>query len=90
MTAAQWSGRLAVELTAQVLAVSRVCHLCGKPGADTADHLIPRKHGGTNSLDNLRPAHRSCNSARGAMPIEQWRQRFALAARPEPGLGQPW
>jgi len=48
-----------------------VCHLCGKPGdwndpADplTADHLVPRAKGG--HLSPLLPAHRSCNSRRGA------------------------
>lgn len=34
-----------------------VCHLCGHPGADAADHVIPLAHGGVDDLSNLRPAH---------------------------------
>lgn len=48
------------------------CHLCGRDGADTADHLIPRSMGGTNDLDNLRPAHLSCNASRKDMPLAEW------------------
>lgn len=32
--------------------------------ATTADHIIPRRHGGTNDPANLRAACRHCNSAR--------------------------
>lgn len=41
------------------------CWLCGHLGADTLDHVVPVSKGGTNDPDNLRPAHRACNSARG-------------------------
>jgi hypothetical protein len=34
-----------------------VCWLCGHPGADTVDHILPTAHGGTDELSNLRPAH---------------------------------
>jgi 5-methylcytosine-specific restriction protein A len=34
-----------------------VCWLCGRPGADTVDHVTPLSLGGTSDLDNLRPAH---------------------------------
>lgn len=45
-----------------------VCHLCGEAGADSVDHVIPRKVAPELALEpsNLRPAHVSCNSARGA------------------------
>jgi len=33
--------------------------------AFTIDHVVPREHGGTNDIDNLRPAHRKCNMERG-------------------------
>lgn len=57
-------------LRAQVLAASNVCHLCGRPGADTVDHVIPRSRRPdlAHDLTNLRPAHRSCNSRKGAGP----------------------
>jgi len=44
-----------------------ICALCGKPGANTADHIISLMHGGDNSIDNLQPAHQSCNSRKGAV-----------------------
>jgi len=44
-----------------------ICWLCGRPGATTADHVVPLSKGG-HPFDpaNLRAAHRSCNSSRGA------------------------
>jgi 5-methylcytosine-specific restriction endonuclease McrA len=51
------------------------CHLCGlpidytlrtpDPGSFEADHVEPHSLGGTDSLDNLRPAHRACNRSKG-------------------------
>src|SRR5690349_1130471 len=46
-----------------------ICHLCNRPGADTADHLIPWSQGGTDADTNLRAAHIDCNRKRGARPI---------------------
>lgn len=34
-----------------------VCWLCGHEGADTIDHLIMVSQGGSDSIENLRPAH---------------------------------
>ncbi len=34
-----------------------ICWLCGQEGADTIDHLVMVVHGGSNTIDNLRPAH---------------------------------
>lgn len=36
------------------------------PGCATRDHVIPRKHRGSNHISNLRLAHKYCNEARGA------------------------
>lgn len=49
-----------------------VCHLCGKQGADTIDHLDPRATHGVRvpTLDRVRPAHRRCNARRGASPMQ--------------------
>lgn len=78
-----WGGRASTELAALTLSTyGTVCHLCHRPGATTPDHLIPRSHGGTDSLDNLRPAHASCNYARGNMPLADW---FARHPLPRPG-----
>ena len=51
-----------------------VCHLCGEvidmrlkwPNrwSLTMDHVLPISRGGSNDLENIRPAHGSCNSAK--------------------------
>ncbi len=62
-----WGGRRVAAVWQMVAdEYGTACHLCGRPGADTSDHLIPRSRGGDDSLGNLRPAHKSCNSRRGA------------------------
>ena len=38
-------------------AYGTACWLCGHDGADTIDHVIPTALGGSDDLDNLRPAH---------------------------------
>lgn len=45
------------------------CHICGKRVSAhqaSADHIVPRKFNGSSSPVNLRLAHISCNSRRGA------------------------
>lgn len=55
-----------------------ICALCGKPGANTADHIVPLMFGGDHSVDNLQPAHLSCNSRKGAI---QQNKRTAINAQ---------
>lgn len=50
----------------------RTCHLCGQEGATTADHVVPWSHGGPNTLENMEPAHRSCNSSRRDRTLLEW------------------
>lgn len=75
----EWSGRYAQELTKLCMATyGWTCHLCGKPiavGQQSADHKIPRSKGGSDDISNLRPAHRSCNSARQDKPLSDPRLR---------------
>lgn len=72
-----WSGRYAQRLVALTLATyGRTCHLCLQPGATSADHIVPRSHGGSDDLANLRPSHRLCNSRRGDRSIEWFRARY--------------
>lgn len=42
-----------------------VCHVCGKPGADEADHVIPLAEGGEDHVDNMRAIHsKPCHAAK--------------------------
>jgi 5-methylcytosine-specific restriction protein A len=43
----------------------RICHICGLPGADSADHLQRVTDGGDDSPAHLRAAHLLCNLRRG-------------------------
>ena len=40
------------------------CTYCGRQATE-ADHIVPIHAGGDNSLDNLTPACKTCNSRRG-------------------------
>jgi 5-methylcytosine-specific restriction endonuclease McrA len=64
------TGRPWRRIRAEVLAASDVCWLCGKadPPADTVDHILPisKYPELAHDMANLRPAHRSCNSRKGA------------------------
>lgn len=80
-----WNGRKIKRLQSLVFAErGRVCHLCGRPGSDSIDHIVPRSLGGTDDLDNLMPAHKRCNSSRGALALDEWRTRYPLPIRAEP------
>ena len=62
-----WGGRRAQQYVIATLETyGRVCWLCGLPGANSADHVIPISKGGAvYTLENLGPSHRRCNYARG-------------------------
>lgn len=42
-----------------------VCWICGEPGANSVDHVVRRRDGGSDRLSNLRAAHLTCNRERG-------------------------
>lgn len=49
------------------------CYLCGQ-GQDADDpfeieHVIPRAAGGSDDIENLKLAHRSCNRAKGTSAV---------------------
>lgn len=53
----------------RVLDEERVCWICNGDGLEagdvwTVDHVVKRIDGGSNRRNNLRRAHRSCNSSR--------------------------
>jgi hypothetical protein len=84
-----WRGTYATRVTRAVLATQgTVCWLCGKAGADSADHVTPRSRCGTDDPGNLRPAHNDpCNSRR------QNRDPFDPDPEPRPagvGLSPRW
>lgn len=59
-----------------------ICHLCGQPGADSADHITPVAHGGAlYDPANLRAVHHNtgqrCNRVRGAGTIDTARRKLS-------------
>ena len=50
---------------ARILAASDICWICGEPGADATDHVVPVALGGTDHPANLRPAHHNTPNSRG-------------------------
>lgn len=61
------------------------CSLCNGLKADTIDHVVPVAWGGSDHPCNLKPAHRSCNSSKGADRPELWTWTVPLMW--EPGYG---
>ncbi len=48
------------------------CAYCGRPSHDlTPDHITPLSRGGHNTLSNIVPACRTCNSRKGARTPEE-------------------
>jgi 5-methylcytosine-specific restriction endonuclease McrA len=87
----RWAGRKVAALTALVLSTyGTVCHLCGQPGATSADHLVPRSKGGDHSIANMRPSHLGCNIARGDMDLTEWRRRHPPPTRPALPPSKEW
>lgn len=44
-----------------------ICHWCGQPGADEADHVIPLSEDGPDTEENMRPIHaRPCHAEKTA------------------------
>ncbi|MBU3994790.1 MAG: HNH endonuclease [Actinobacteria bacterium] len=79
------SGRERQRLLAIVCPPGSLCWLCGEPiihglrprhsRGPSMDHVLPRIHGGTWELDNLKPAHFGCNSGRRERAPKQVRVR---------------
>lgn len=62
-----------------------ICHLCGQPvkregkrnkvWSATRDHVLPKSLGGKDSADNLKLAHRKCNTLRANQPVTKFRKK---------------
>ena len=73
-TAAQRGYASAAWLRTRKQVIARdggICQMCGKPvstGAGDAqiDHIVPKRDGGTDALENLQLLHRSCHSKKTA------------------------
>jgi 5-methylcytosine-specific restriction endonuclease McrA len=69
------------KMRARILAESTVCILCGHPGSDAVDHIVPVSRGGARtSPDNMAPIHgvrgcptcgRKCNNEKSDKPLSQ-------------------
>jgi len=82
-----WHSQTSSGLPAQWRAISKaviardhgICWLCGLPGANSADHVIPRAKNGGHEMANLKAAHMKCNlkkNARIVKPTEPKVSRF--------------
>ncbi len=52
-----------------------LCHICGEWVSvhdATLDHLVPLARGGSHTRDNIKLAHMTCNSQKGARLVEGW------------------
>ena len=58
-------GRARAERNRRILKDSDICHICGEPGADGIDHVIPLARGGTEHRSNLKPAHHNVPNSEG-------------------------
>ena len=47
----------------------RRCQECGKAGRLEVHHLLPLKHGGDDSVDNLKTMCRDCHISAHARPV---------------------
>jgi 5-methylcytosine-specific restriction protein A len=66
------SGRAWRRKRERVLKHSDICWICGLPGADSVDHVIPIARGGTNDESNLKPAHMfPCNRSKSDRDFTQ-------------------
>ena len=48
------------------------CAYCMEDGEITIDHITPISKGGTNTIENILPACRSCNSKKKCKPFESF------------------
>lgn len=57
-----------------------LCAYCTVRPADTVDHVIPLARGGRNTIGNILPACRPCNSRKSSKLLIEWRSHTAQKA----------
>ena len=55
------------------------CAYCGAQKRLERDHVVPLSRGGTNSIDNILPACRSCNARKNAKTADEFRAALKVA-----------
>lgn len=55
--------------------LAKPCFYCGTKERITIDHVIAIARGGTDSIGNLVPACKSCNSQKRELTITEWRKK---------------
>lgn len=50
----------------------RECIYCGAKGSLSKDHLIPLSRGGRDTIENIVPCCRGCNSSKGDRDVLEW------------------
>jgi len=71
------SGRKLQQRNAEILAAhGGRCHVCGGPGADRVDHVVPLAEGGSEHPTNLAPIHDTpCHADKSAAESARGRAR---------------
>ena len=72
------------------LALDRCCAYCGAQSdkQPDPDHVVPLSRGGDNTIDNVLPACRPCNTDKRDLTIAEWTSD--RVARGKPTLSHPW
>ena len=60
------------EFISKCLQYNNKCVYCGKVTKLTPDHVLPLSRGGSNSIQNILPACKHCNSAKGAKTFDEY------------------
>jgi hypothetical protein len=58
------------------------CQYCGRTPPDVllhVDHIVPKKEGGGDEIENLRTACRDCNLGKGAQPLRAGSMRPSIS-----------